>query len=105
MPFHRPIPEPKSPSDSSSALRGYVEAEKLLHIAFVLPSAVAIGWAAGWFLDNRLNQHWIGIVGVVLGSVSGLYYVIRQAIDAEKNSRTGAEDENGTDGEPPISKP
>ena len=54
MPFHSPIPDDKPPSQGSSALRGYVEAEKLLQLAAVLPGAVAIGWVVGWWADN----HW-----------------------------------------------
>ena len=30
MPFNRPIPDDKPPSNSSSGIRGYIEAEKLL---------------------------------------------------------------------------
>jgi hypothetical protein len=45
MPFHRAIPESKPTEKSTGALRGYVEAEKMLHLAFVLPAAVFIGWA------------------------------------------------------------
>ncbi|MGO9777175.1 MAG: AtpZ/AtpI family protein [Terracidiphilus sp.] len=87
MPFHRDLPESKPPAKSSGALRGYIEAEKLMNLAFVLPSAVVIGWGAGWWADNRLHQHWIAIVGTVFGCISGLYYVIQQAIAAEKISR------------------
>ena len=42
MPFQRPIPESKPPEKNSGALAGYIEAEKLMQIAFVLPAAVAI---------------------------------------------------------------
>lgn len=87
MPFHSPIPESKPTEKSSGALRGYVEAEKLLNIAAVMPAAVAIGWGVGWWADNCLHQHWIAIVGIIFGCISGLFYVIQTAIAAEKKSR------------------
>ncbi len=96
MPFHRAIPESKPPEKSSGGLAAYVEAEKLIHLAFVLPAAVAIGWGAGWWADNRLHQHWIAIVGIVFGSISGLFYVIQTAINAEKISRKEDSAQNGS---------
>jgi ATP synthase protein I len=61
-----------------------VHAEKLLQIAFVLPSAMIIGWLAGAWADTKLHQSWLTIVGIILGCISGLVYVVRLAIDAEK---------------------
>jgi F0F1-type ATP synthase assembly protein I len=87
MPFHRANPESKQQSNTTSALRGYVEAEKLLQVALVLPGAVAVGWGLGWWADSRLHQHWIAIAGIVFGSVAGLFYVIQQAVATEKKSR------------------
>jgi F0F1-type ATP synthase assembly protein I len=97
MPFHRPIPESKPPEKDSSGLRGYIEAEKLMQVAFILPSAVVIGWGIGWWADSHLHQHWIAIAGIVFGSVAGLYYVIQQAVATEKNSRKQDPIQNGTD--------
>ena len=96
MPFHRPIPESKPTEKSMGALRGYVEAEKLLNIAAVMPAAVAICGGAGWWVGNRLHQHWIFIVGIIFGCVAGLFYVIQQAIAAEKVSRKEDSTQNGT---------
>jgi len=87
MPFNRPIPESKEPAKASGGLRAYVEAEKLFQIAFVLPSAVVIGWAVGWLADQHLHQSWIEIAGAVFGCVSGMTYMIRMAVDAERKSR------------------
>jgi F0F1-type ATP synthase assembly protein I len=95
MPFHRAIPEQKPPEKDSSGLRGYIEAEKLLHLAFVLPAAVFVGWGAGWWADEHLHQHWIAIAGIVFGSVGGLFYVVQQAIATEKNSRKDEPIQNG----------
>jgi F0F1-type ATP synthase assembly protein I len=96
MPFHRAIPESKPPAKATSGLGAYVEAEKLMQIAFVLPSAVVIGWLAGALADHLLHQKWIVIVGIVLGSISGLVFVVQTAVAAEKNSRKMDTTQNGT---------
>jgi uncharacterized membrane protein YfcA len=95
MPFHRAIPEQKRPAKGAGGLGAYVEAEKLMQIAFVMPAAVAIGWVAGWWLSGLLHQKWMEIAGVVFGCISGLYYVIQVAIAAEKKTSLEDEDQNG----------
>jgi uncharacterized membrane protein YfcA len=96
MPFHRAIPESKPPAKGTGGLGAYVEAEKLMQIAFVLPAAVLIGWVAGWWLGNLLHQKWIEIAGVVFGCISGLVYVIQIAVAAEKKTSMGDDPQNGT---------
>lgn len=84
MPYNKPIPERRSSSKSGGALQSLVQAEKLLQVAFVLPSAVVVGWLIGAWADSKLHQSWPTIVGIVLGCISGLVFVIRLALDAEK---------------------
>ena len=97
MPLHRPTPDDKQPSKGSGALRGYVEAEKLIQLVFVLPAAVVLGWGIGWWADSCLDQHWIAIAGIVFGSVAGLFYVIQTVVAAEKKSRKDEPIQNGTE--------
>lgn len=85
MPYNNP-PERKSDDKMGAGLHSLVQAEKLLQIAFVLPSAMIIGWLAGAWADTKLHQSWLTIVGIVLGCISGLVYVVRLAIDAEKGA-------------------
>jgi len=61
MPFNRPIPEHKPRTKLSTGVGALVEAEKLMQIAILLPSAAFIGWLIGAWADSRLHQHWIGI--------------------------------------------
>ena len=89
VPFNNPIPENKAKPKSSSAIKAWVEAEKLMQIAILLPSSVGVGWLFGALADRGLHQHWIGIAGMVFGGVSGLVYVVRLAITTEGESRTG----------------
>ena len=96
MPFNRPIPDSKRPSKASIGLTGLIEAEKLMQIALVLPSAVFICWLAGAWADSRFHQSWMAIFGVVFGGISGLVFVIRTVMAAEKKSRPGNTPGNGT---------
>ncbi|MGO9435299.1 MAG: AtpZ/AtpI family protein [Terracidiphilus sp.] len=86
MPFQNPAPENKTQGKTAGGFQSLVQAEKLMQIAFVLPSAMIIGWLAGAWADAKLHQSWIMIVGVIFGCISGLYYVIRLAMDAEKSA-------------------
>jgi F0F1-type ATP synthase assembly protein I len=96
MPFNRPIPDSKSRPKIAGGIGAIAEAEKLMQIALLLPSAAVIGWLAGAWLDHRLHQSWIAICGVVFGCISGLVYVIRMAMAAERDSRTGIDAGGGT---------
>ena len=91
MPYHRPISDSKNRSKESGGLRAFVEAEKLFQIAFVLPSALVICWAAGWWLARVTHQKWLEIAGIVFGCITGLVYVIQMAASVEK--KTSGEDE------------
>jgi uncharacterized membrane protein YfcA len=95
MPFNRPIPDDKQRSKPGGGLRAYVQAEKLMQVALVLPSAVVIGWLGGAWLGGRLHQHWMTIAGIIFGSVSGLVFLIQQAIAIEKNSVLEDKTQNG----------
>ena len=92
MPFTRPIPDRKPPTKSSSGrprsssgIDTLVQAEKLMQIAILLPSAAFIGWLAGAWLDRHFHQSWIGIAGIVFGGISGLVYVVRLVIATGNN--------------------
>ncbi|HUD55227.1 MAG TPA: AtpZ/AtpI family protein [Terracidiphilus sp.] len=99
MPFQNPVPDNKTRSKTASGFQSLVQAEKLLQVAFVLPSAMIIGWLAGAWADSKLHQSWMTIAGVIIGCVAGLYYVIRLAMDAEKSagaSDASSKKENGS---------
>jgi ATP synthase protein I len=85
MPYNNPTPERGPRKKAPGALQSLVQAERLLQIAFVLPSATVVGWLAGAWADRHWHQSWIAIVGVIFGSISGLVYVVRMAMDAEKS--------------------
>lgn len=85
MPYNNRIPERRESHKGSVGMQSLVQAEKLLQIAFVLPSAMVIGWLLGAWADMKLHQSWLTIVGVIFGCSAGLVYVIQMAIQAEKS--------------------
>jgi F0F1-type ATP synthase assembly protein I len=105
MPFNRPIPKSRQPKKPPGAFDAWVQAEKLMQIAILLPSAAFVGWLIGAWLDSRLHQEWIAIFGVVFGGISGLVAVVRMAMAAERNSLPDTKSENGTEEEDPEQKP
>ena len=105
MPFNRPIPESLPPRKSSPAVDAWVQAEKLMQIAILLPVAAFIGWLAGAWLDSRLHQGWIAVFGVAFGGISGLVGVVRMAMAAERNSLPDSKIENGNGKEDSELKP
>lgn len=87
MPYHNPIPEDRRPrrEKDSGGLATLVQAEKMMQIAILLPSAAFIGWLLGAWADRTLHQTWISIAGIVVGGISGLVYVIRLVLAAGKD--------------------
>jgi F0F1-type ATP synthase assembly protein I len=99
MAFHRPIPESKLPrAKAEGGIASVVQAEKLMQIAFVLPSAVLIGWLLGAWADHHFQQKWMMLTGIGFGCVAGLFSVIRMAIDAEKATRSEDTPSDGSGG-------
>lgn len=91
MPYNRPIQDPNERQKSSSGLETLVQAEKLMQIALLLPSAAVIGWLMGAWLDLKLHTSWLGLAGMVFGGISGLVYVVRLvlATKPETEGRSG----------------
>jgi F0F1-type ATP synthase assembly protein I len=103
--YHKPIPLDKDRSLLASGMGAWMEAEKLMHLAFILPASVLVFWGLGAWLDHLFHQKWIGILGIILGSVAGLTYVIQQAIAAEKKSAAlDASDQNAPQQEEDTSR-
>jgi F0F1-type ATP synthase assembly protein I len=94
MPFNNPIPDkdrPKGdrPKRDNGGLATLVQAEKMMQIALLLPSAAFIGWLLGAWADKAFHQSWIGIAGIVFGGISGLVYVIRLVIHTDTSDKSG----------------
>lgn len=107
MAFNRPIPEnmrgdTRGGRKEPSGLSLYVQAEKMLQIAVLLPAAAIAGWLVGAWLDHKLHQSWIGLAGILFGGISGLAYVIRLVLvnGNPKPPSSGDEGKSGPAREP-----
>ena len=65
--------------EKKRALREVVKAESMIQVAIALPAACVIGWLVGAWLDKHFHQHWIGIVGIVLGAIGGFMQIVMTA--------------------------
>ena len=92
MAYNRPIPNPAPQRKTSSGIETLVQAEKLMQIAILLPSAAFVGWLLGAWADRAWHQSWLGIAGIVFGGISGLVYVVRLVM------ATGPDDKKGSAG-------
>ena len=86
MTGNEPTSDRKARSRVAGGIESLVHAEKLLQIAFILPSSVVVGWLMGAWADSKLHQSWLTVAGVIFGCIAGLVYVIRLAMDAERNA-------------------
>lgn len=85
MPYTRPISGSRHRSKAAGALNVWIQAEKLMQIALLLPSAAFVGWILGAWIGGLLHQPWMGVAGIVFGGISGLVYVVRLALDTGKD--------------------
>jgi ATP synthase protein I len=90
MAYNRPIPDPAPKSKTSSGIETLVQAEKLMQIAILLPSAAFVGWLLGAWADKAWHQSWLGIAGIVFGGISGLVYVVRLVISSGADTKNGS---------------
>ena len=89
MPYNRPIPDPEPRRKTSSGIETLVQAEKLMQIAILLPSAAFVGWLLGAWADRAWHQSWLGLAGMVFGGISGLVYVVRLVMATKPSDGNG----------------
>lgn len=63
----------------SSGLQQLVKAESFFQFAIALPAGCVIGWLIGAALDKHFHQHWMGVVGILLGAVGGFIQIFTMA--------------------------
>lgn len=79
--------------------RTLIQADRMVQIAFMLPAAVFVGWLIGAGLDLWLHQHWIYIVGILVGIGAGFVQIFRLlhemegGIDGGRTGKTGSGNE------------
>ncbi|MGA9717552.1 MAG: AtpZ/AtpI family protein [Acidobacteriaceae bacterium] len=68
----------------SDAMRSLVQVESLIQLALMLPIATVVGWLIGAGLDKWLHQHWIYILGLILGAAAGFVQIFRVVLAQAK---------------------
>lgn len=74
-------PSGRDPQDKQSF---WVQAGRYSQLAFVLPTALVVGWLVGAALDRWLHTTWIYLAGIVLGIVAGFVDLIRTVLRDSK---------------------
>lgn len=72
-------PENGGAGGGKGALGQLVKAETFIQFAIALPAACVIGWFIGSALDKHFHQHWMGIVGILLGAAAGFIQLFTTA--------------------------
>ncbi len=70
---------PASNPEGGGVLGSLVKVESFVQLAIALPAGCLIGWFAGSALDRHFHQHWIGVVGILLGAVGGFIQIFTTA--------------------------
>jgi F0F1-type ATP synthase assembly protein I len=47
-------------------------------LALLLPASTFVGYAFGWWLDQRFGTTWLSILFLILGSIGGFISLFRQ---------------------------
>ncbi len=81
MALNDPVRDEKqtSPDKDGNVLGSLVKAESFLQLAIALPAGCLIGWFGGSALDKHFHQHWMGVVGILLGAVGGFLQIFTTA--------------------------
>ena len=57
-------------------------------LAFLLPISTLVGYGIGYLLDKAFGTHWLYILFLILGTVSGFVQIIRTLLrDVETGTR------------------
>ena len=63
--------------DSDQKKNFWLQVSHYSQLAFILPTAVVVGWLIGAALDRRLHTTWLYLAGLILGIVAGFVELIR----------------------------
>lgn len=74
-------PSDRDPQDKKSF---WLQLGRYSQLAFVLPTALVVGWLVGAAIDRWLHTAWIYLVGIALGIVAGFVDLIRTVMRDSK---------------------
>ena len=68
----------------NSGLKGLVQAESMVQLAFAVPGGCVVGLLIGGLLDRHFHQHWMTVTLMLLGAVGGFIQIITVALRSGK---------------------
>ena len=71
---------PSNREDSDRKKSPWVQVGRYSQLAFMLPAGTVAGYLLGSLLDRWLHATWIAIVGLLLGTATGLIELIRTVV-------------------------
>jgi F0F1-type ATP synthase assembly protein I len=63
----------------------WVTMARYSEIGFLIPAAVIVGYLLGLLADHLLHTHWLYMLGIIFGAVSGFISMIRRAMQASSD--------------------
>jgi F0F1-type ATP synthase assembly protein I len=75
---------PPSDRDPRNKQSPWVQVGRYSQLAFVLPTALVVGWLIGAALDRWLHTTWIYLAGILLGIAAGFVDLIRTVLRDSK---------------------
>ncbi|HVT82345.1 MAG TPA: AtpZ/AtpI family protein [Phycisphaerae bacterium] len=60
-----------------------------LSLAFLLPTSAMVGYVTGYLLDKAFGTHFLFLVFLILGIISGFLQLIRQVQRDTRNNGSG----------------
>ena len=75
---------PPSDRDPRNKRSFWVQVGRYSQLAFVLPTALVVGWLIGAALDRWLHTTWIYLAGILLGIAAGFVDLIRTVLRDSK---------------------
>jgi F0F1-type ATP synthase assembly protein I len=81
-------PRQQGAESESNQRKFWLAVGRYSSLAFLLPSSVFIGYALGYFIDNRFGTEFGKVTGLLLGVAAGMVQLVRQALK-DPNGKPG----------------
>jgi ATP synthase protein I len=76
--------ETKKPQRKPGPLGDLAKGESMVQLALSIPMGCFVGLLVGTLLDRHFHQHWIAVLGMLLGAAGGFVQVFTYAARSMK---------------------
>jgi F0F1-type ATP synthase assembly protein I len=77
----------------------WVTVARYSEIGFIIPASVFAGYILGLLADRFLHTHWIYLLGIIFGAVTGFVQMIRRALASSKEEDLDEDGKSGPGGD------